>query len=352
MIDLLVLCGGKSAEHDVSLRSAASVLRHLNRSRYRISVVGIQKDGTSYPSEELKKKLKEIPADALQFPFDSNWLCLLSRIDPAVDIVFPVLHGPYGEDGIVQGVFEALNLPYVGAGVYASAVGMNKLCCKTILIDAGLPILPYVSFDWLTWKKGQQECLERAEYRLSFPMFVKPVNMGSSVGVNKSKDRHGLQEHVQVAFRYDDVILIEQGIEAREIEISVLGNLEPRVSLAGEIRPSREFYSYEAKYEDAASELLIPAPLSDSQMREVQNLALKAYTALQLEGMARIDFLMDRKTDQIWLNEPNTIPGFTAISMYPKLWEASGLPYPQLLDELIQLGFEKHRRRNRLSVER
>jgi D-alanine-D-alanine ligase len=229
---------------------------------------------------------------------------------------------------------------------------MNKIHSKKILAAAGLPVLPWFSIDRYDWETRRAEMVALAEAVSAYPLFVKPANLGSSIGINKSKNRESLQAHLEEAFRYDDFIVVEKGIEAREIEVSVLGNLEAQASVAGEIIPSREFYTYESKYHDNSSELLIPAPISESQMGEVRRLALEGYRALQLEGMARVDFLMDKQTGELWINEPNTIPGFTSISMYPKLWEASGLRYPELLDRLITLGIERYERRRRLSVDR
>ena len=349
----VVLCGGRSAEHEISLLSASSILNHLDKSRHKVSVMGIRKDGSCYPSHLLADQLNLDSGQDLDFPTGKDhWICLLDHLVPPADVVFPVLHGPFGEDGTVQGALEVLDIPYVGAGVWGSAVAMNKIHTKKILLEAGLPVLPFVSVSTPVWEEEPEEFLQLIESRLRYPLFVKPSNLGSSVGVNKSRDRQDLVRHIEVAFRYDEFIAIEQGIQAREIETSVLGNLQPRVSVAGEIIPSREFYSYESKYLDENSRLLIPAPLSKGKMKEVQELALKTYRALQLEGMARVDFLMEKETERVWVNEPNTIPGFTHISMYPKLWEAAGLPYAQLLEELITLGLERHQRRSGISVER
>jgi D-alanine-D-alanine ligase len=348
---LVVLCGGRSAEHEISFLSASSVLNMLDMEKYRIAVLGVRKDGRAYPPEELKERLSVGSDRELRFLSGVNWVATLAEMDPPAEVVFPLLHGPYGEDGTVQGLLELLDLPYVGAGVWGSAVGMNKIHSKILFKQAGLPVLPFRSLDRRQWEAAS-DCLDDLEAGLPYPMFVKPANMGSSVGINKAGDRSGLSAHIQTAFQYDDFVVIEQGIQAREIELSVLGNLRPRVSVAGEIIPSREFYSYEAKYLDDASQLLIPAPITGRQMQTAQQLALRGYQALQLEGMARMDFLMDRDSGDLWINEPNTIPGFTRISMYPKLWEASGLPYARLLDELIELGLERYRRRCALSVER
>ena len=350
MKHVLILCGGQSAEHEVSLLSASSILNGLDQTKHRLSVVGIQKDGSLYTPETIRGRLEIDAGREIRFPSGDHWVDVLRQVQPILDIVFPVLHGPFGEDGTVQGAFEVLGLPYVGAGVRGSAVGMNKVHSKQILASSGLPVLPHLSVGATEWKEDAENVLALAERELDYPLFVKPSNMGSSVGINKCKNRQQLAEHLPFAFQYDEFVVIEQGIEAREIEVSVLGNRKARTSVAGEIIPSREFYSYESKYVDGTSRLLIPAPLSKAEMEEVRDLALKAYRALQLEGMARIDFLMDKKNGQFWISEPNTIPGFTQISMYPKLWEASGLPYGELLDELIGLGLERHRRR-RFSTE-
>jgi len=352
MDHVVVLCGGRSAEHDISLLSASSILNHLDRSKHRISVLGIQKDGSIYSAGQIADKLELQIPDDVHFPSGQNWFSLLADLNPPADIVFPVLHGPFGEDGIVQGALEILDTAYVGSGVWGSAVGMNKICSKEILQWSGLPTLPWISLSQPQWQDNSDNMLKRIESQLDYPIFVKPANLGSSIGINKSKQRRDLAPHIEVAFQYDDYALCEQGIEAREIELSVLGNDHPEVSAAGEVVPCREFYSYEAKYIDEQSQLLIPAPLSEDQIQQVQQLALAAFEALQLEGMARIDCLLDKNTGDFWINEANTIPGFTRISMYPRLWEASGLSYGCLLDRLIELGLERHRRRKRLSVER
>lgn len=351
MKHVVVLCGGRSAEHEVSLISAQFVLRHLNQEKYQVSVLAIEKDGSLYSPEAASEKLGLNSSGPLNFPSGKHWVSVLLELNPVPDIVFPVLHGPFGEDGTVQGTLEVLNISYVGAGVLASAVAMSKIRSKEALRGADLPVLPAGSLVQTEWQEDAEESLKRMEENLHYPVFVKPDNMGSSVGINKSRNRDELTEHIEVAFRYDDRILVEQGIEAREIETAVLGNSQPEVSLVGEIIPSREFYSYQAKYRDQDSQILIPAPLSERQVQQVQELALKAFRALQLEGMARVDFLMDKETGQVWVSEANTIPGFTAISMYPKLWEASGVGSPELLDKLIDLGLERHIRRSRFSVE-
>ena len=349
---IVLLCGGKSAEHEVSFLSASAVLSHLDPAKYQISVLGIQKDGSLYSSETTRRDLKLNSSQEIGFPEGRHWVSVLTELTPATEVVFPVLHGPFGEDGTIQGTLEVLNIPYVGAGVWGSAVGMNKVYSKKILLQEGLPLLSFLSLTRKEWEDDREGCLQRVAEELSYPVFVKPANLGSSIGVHKSTHGEELLKHIDAAFCYDDQLVVEQGIDAREIEVSVLGNSDPKVSVAGEIIPSREFYSYEAKYLDGESQLLIPAPLSQEEMGQVQDLSLWTFKALQLEGMARIDFLMDRGTGQFWISEPNTIPGFTEASMYPKLWEASGLGYSELLDILIDLGLERQRRRSRFSVDR
>ena len=279
MKHVVVLCGGRSAEHEVSLVSAQWVFKHLNQEKYRVSVLAIEKDGSLYPPEAATDKLGVTSNDSLNVPSGKHWVSVLMNLDPVPDIVFPVLHGPFGEDGTVQGTLEVLNIPYVGAGVSASAVAMSKIHSKEVLRGAGLPVLPSRFLVQTEWKEGAEESLKRIEEELHYPVFVKPDNMGSSVGINKSRNRDELSEHIEVAFRYDDRVLVEEGVEAREIETAVLGNSQPEVSVVGEIIPSREFYSYQAKYGDENSQLLIPAPLSEEQVQQVQQLALKAFRA-------------------------------------------------------------------------
>jgi D-alanine-D-alanine ligase len=259
-----------------------------------------------------------------------------------LDVIFPVLHGPFGEDGTVQGFLDLLDIPYVGAGVTASALAMDKVAAKDLFKVHGLPTLPYLAFLRRDWEQHAQSVIAACEDQLSYPMFVKPANLGSSVGISKAHDRPELVTGLKEAARFDRKLLVEQGIEGREIEISVLGNDDPIASVPGEIIPCREFYSYAAKYLDDASDLLIPAPISEEETELVRQLAIRAYTAVDCAGMARVDFLMDKASGDIWLNEMNTIPGFTSISMYPKLWAASGISYPELIDRLLQLGFERH----------
>jgi D-alanine-D-alanine ligase len=267
----------------------------------------------------------------------------------ALDVVFPVLHGPYGEDGTVQGLLELANVPYVGAGVLASAVGMDKAAMKMVFTAKGLPVCDHEVVLKRDWERDEHRILKAVVTRLGYPLFVKPANLGSSVGISKAKHSVQLRAAISLAAEFDRKIVIEAAVpHAREIECAVLGNDEPEASVPGEIIPSREFYDYEAKYLDEASAALVPAPLTEAQAEEVRTLAVAAFKALDCAGMARVDFLLDGESGTLYLNELNTIPGFTTISMYAKLWEASGLPYPKLLDRLISLGLERHAEKQQL----
>jgi D-alanine-D-alanine ligase len=266
---------------------------------------------------------------------------------PEIDVVFPVLHGTFGEDGTVQGLLELAGVPYVGAGVLASAAGMDKDVMKRLFRDAGLPIVPWELVLRPEWESDPAAVGQRIEKTLRYPLFVKPVNLGSSVGISKVHNRGELSAAMELAAQYDRKILVENGIDAREIECAVLGNDHPAASVPGEIVPVNEFYDYEAKYIKEGSKLAIPAKLTARQTQHVQEVAIGAFQAIDAAGMGRVDFLLDRKTGKVYLNEINTIPGFTSISMYPKLWEASGVPYSQLLDRLIELAFERHREKAR-----
>jgi D-alanine-D-alanine ligase len=264
-----------------------------------------------------------------------------------IDVVFPVLHGPFGEDGTVQGLLELADIPYVGSGVIGSAVGMDKDIQKAVFAANGLPVVRHtVVYRW-QWDNDPTAAIDRIEGQIGYPCFVKPANLGSSVGISKAKSRPDLEAALHLAARFDRKMLAEQAVDAREIEVSVLGNDQPQASIPGEIVPSREFYDYQAKYVDSDSDLLIPAPLSESATDRIRELSIKAFQVLECAGMARVDFLLDRGTGDLYLNEVNTIPGFTPISMYPKLWEASGIPYSELIDRLIQLAIERHEDKTR-----
>jgi D-alanine-D-alanine ligase len=353
-----VLFGGRSGEHEVSLISARGVMQAIDRDRYEVVPIGITKEGRWIMDGDPHRLLSQAAQTGAQLndagrvteATPTLQVALAPRVEgngsdttlQNLDVVFPVLHGPFGEDGTVQGFLELAGLPYVGASVMTSAVGMDKAASKAIFSAAGLPILPYRVFLRRTWEAHPEQVVADCEAAFGYPMFVKPANLGSSVGVTKAHHRAELTDGLAEAARFDRKLVVEQGIRAREIELSVLGNDDPIVSVPGEIIPSREFYSYAAKYLDNSSQLLIPAPLTAGQTRQAQELAVRAFTALDGCGMARADFLMDRDTGRLWLNELNTIPGFTPISMYPKLWEASGIGYAELVDRLIQLAIERY----------
>ncbi len=359
-LNVAVLFGGRSGEHEVSLLSAASIMRALDRERYNVIPVGITRHGAwivgADPWTALQREDLSGTEGAALFGDPTRpglWRVTLegdtARLEllQQVDVVFPVLHGTYGEDGTLQGLLELAAVPYVGCGVLASAVAMDKALFKDVCCAWHLPIVPYVLVTRARWQTEGEALLDSLEAQLPYPVFVKPVNLGSSVGISKCRTREELRRGLDEAARYDRRLLVEQAVpKAREIEVSVLGNGDAiSASIAGEIIPGREFYDYAAKYLDDgenASKLLIPARLDEAQMEQVRMLAITAFRAVDGAGMGRVDFLMNGETGELFINEINTIPGFTAISMYPKLWEASGLPYPRLLDRLIELAFERH----------
>lgn len=351
-----VVFGGRSVEHDVSVVSARSVMAAFDRRRYRVVPIGITPDGrwiTGPRAEAIlreKKGSRSAPEGAL-LPDPGARLLAASagRGAPRPDVMFPVLHGSFGEDGSIQGLFEMAGVPYVGAGVIASAVGMDKIAAKRLWAEAGLPVLPFREIRREDYAARPSAALAAAARAIGYPCFVKPANSGSSIGISKATDARSLRRAADLAFRYDTRILVEEGIDrAREIEVAVLGNDRPEASVPGEIVPSNEFYDYDAKYVDGRSDARIPARLPLPVLRRVRALALRAYAVIGCEGMARVDFLLHPRTLRIWLSEVNTIPGFTSISMYPKLWEATGLSYPRLLDRLVRLALERHARRSRL----
>ena len=345
-----VLFGGRSGEHEVSLASARSVMSAMDKKKYDIYPVGIDKSGRwltggdpmaiLISGEDVEKANEDalivdirrdlLPAGAIRDRF------------PEVDVVFPVLHGPYGEDGTIQGLLELADLPYVGAGVLGSALGLDKVVQKAVLKAHDLPVVDYAVVMRRQWQKVPEDAIARVESRFSYPVFVKPANLGSSVGISKAHDREELYRAIALAARYDSKVLVEEAINAREIECSVLGNESPIASVLGEVVPSNEFYDYDAKYVDGDSELHIPATLDKGTSELIRGLAVKAFVAIDCAGMARVDFFICRDTGKVYINELNTIPGFTSISMYPKLWEASGMPYPELIDRLIGLAVERY----------
>ncbi|MGQ9672398.1 MAG: D-alanine--D-alanine ligase family protein [Candidatus Aminicenantales bacterium] len=344
-IRVALIFGGRSAEHEVSLLSASAIYKNLDKSRFQVVSLYITKGGQwkRVPSPLLPpQKLAAGPSFSF-LPWEVNrWSTKLRA-----DIYFPVLHGPFGEDGTLQGLLEMADVPYVGAGVLASAAGMDKEAMKILFAAAGLPLVKYRTFFDTDWRSDKKAVLSLLKKEFALPFFVKPANLGSSVGISKVKRRDQTARAMEKAFRYDRKILVEAAILGREIECSVLGNDHPRASLPGEVIPHREFYDYRDKYLEGKTKFRIPASLPQAQIAEVQRLAVAAYRAVGCSGMARIDFFLEEKTEKIYVNEINTIPGFTEISMYPKLWEASGISFPRLVEELIRLGFERHRKKKR-----
>jgi D-alanine-D-alanine ligase len=380
-----VLFGGRSGEHEVSLLSAASVLEAIDKKKYEVVPIGITKEGRwvtathaerllkgraseAHPSRPLRAGDPETTSAAAVLakgegvvvppipganhsalvPFETSSSELPAAHRPIdVDIIFPVLHGTFGEDGTIQGLLELADIPYVGAGVLGSAAGMDKDVMKRLFRDAGLPIVKHISVLRSVWRTEPKKVRKRIESALKYPVFVKPANLGSSVGISKVHGTSELAAAMDEAARYDRKLIVEQGIggnkgKAREIECSVLGNDDPVASVPGEIVPIKEFYDYNAKYLDKGSELIIPAELPFRKQTEVRQLAIAAFQAVDCAGLARVDLLMDPRSGRMYVNEINTIPGFTSISMYPKLWEATGIPYSELIDRLIQFGLERH----------
>ena len=392
-----ILFGGRSGEHEVSLLSAASVVNAIDKTKYEVVPIGITKDGRWLTAEHAEQLLRGqadksvrstqptplragdpeatpgaavlargesvvVPPEPARresglapFQTDAN---LRRASDRAinVDVIFPVLHGTFGEDGTIQGLLELADIAYVGAGVLGSSAGMDKDIMKSLFRAAGLPIVKHVTVLRSQFERESRKLQKLVESKLKYPVFVKPANLGSSVGISKAHDRKELGPAIAEAAKFDRKIVIEEGVggkknKAREIECAVLGNDDPKASVAGEIVPCKEFYDYDAKYLAEGSELVIPAKISKAEMKTVQRLAIAAFQSVDCTGLARVDFLMDPKSRRIYVNEINTMPGFTAISMYPKLWGATGLPYPELIDRLIRLGIERHedKKRNQYS---
>ena len=385
-----ILFGGRSGEHEVSLLSAASVLKAIDKDKYEVVPIGITQEGRWLTPARAERLLRgedhheetgrhlragdpqatpgaavlskgesvivpPVPQSHGLVPFESasgaeHAHPVEHSID--VDVIFPILHGTVGEDGTVQGLLELADIPYVGAGVLGSAAGMDKDVMKKLFAAARLPIVKHLTILRGHWERDRKVVTREIERKLKYPVFVKPANLGSSVGISKAHDRKELGPAIATAASYDRKIVIEQGVggkkqKARELEVSVLGNDDPRASIVGEIVPSAEFYDYSAKYLDEGSQLLIPAKISKKQMKETQRMAIAAFQAVDCTGLARVDFLMDPKSGKIYMNEINTMPGFTSISMYPKLWSASGLGYAELIDRLIQLAIERHQDKKR-----
>jgi len=360
-IKLGVIYGGRSGEHEVSLMSARSVLSVIDREKFDLIEIGITRQGLWLVGEDLWKKFHQEQYDSLTpayfLPVPHNPGIYITKdagltLFSALDVIFPVMHGTFSEDGTLQGLFELADLAYVGAGVLGSAVCMDKALFKDIMTAHHVPILPHMVFSRPQIEADINCCLDMAESIADYPLFTKPANLGSSVGISKCTQRSDLLEGFLEAARYDRRILVEKGLEnPREIEVSVLGNENSIASVPGEIVPKDIFYTYAEKYINDTAELLFPADLPDETAAEVQSLAIRAYQATDCAGMARVDFLIDRETGKLFLNELNTIPGFTKISMYPKLWEATGLPYPALIEKLIDLAMERKMQRDKIERE-
>ncbi|HVJ48994.1 D-alanine--D-alanine ligase [Desulfitobacterium sp.] len=348
---IIILFGGQSGEHEVSLDSAQSVLNTLDRSRYEIQTIGISKEGKWFWGVEPKdwQTPEEISTpDTLQVtliqdPTAPRFFALNGQELPnhgKFDLIFPVLHGPFGEDGTIQGLFEMSNAPYVGSGVLGSSLGMDKDRMKAVFSEAGLPMARSFTLLRSQFKDDSINILNQIELEIGYPCFIKPANLGSSVGISKAYNREGLKKSIELAALYDRKLVIEENIIGREIEVAVLGNESPRASVPGEILPANDFYDYEAKYHDTGSRLLIPAPLEPNVTNKLQKMAVTAFQAVEASGLSRVDFFVTAD-QQIFINEINTMPGFTQISMYPKLWEASGISYSEIIDRLISLGLER-----------
>jgi D-alanine-D-alanine ligase len=340
-----VIFGGRSGEHEVSLRSAEFIIRSLDPSKYEVVPIAITHEGRWLGSRNAMSMLSA--GEAIQAALTSGEPMNIlpePRQNGPVDVFFPIVHGTYGEDGTIQGLLELAGVPYVGAGVLGSAVGMDKDVMKRLLREAGLPVGDF----WVTRARDIDAFIREFSSELPYPVFVKPANMGSSVGITKAHNASELPAALGIAADFDRKIVVEKGIDAREIELSVLGNDDPKVSIPGEIIPAREFYDYHAKYVSDDSRLLVPAPLSEAQVRQAQALAVQAFQALECSGLARVDLFLEKSTGRFLVNEINTLPGFTSISMYPKLWEASGLSYADLLDQLIALALERHADKKKL----
>jgi D-alanine-D-alanine ligase len=360
-----IIFGGRSGEHEVSLRSARSVMDAIDREKYEVVPIGITKAGHwLVEGDPMKALASRVDPRLLKAPESDTESLAIATVNEAatmlvprasslseLDVIFPVLHGPFGEDGTVQGLLELAGLAYVGAGVTASAVAMDKIIYKDVMKAHGLPTMPYLYFKRKQWESESEAVMDQVEAELGYPVFTKPANLGSSVGISKCSDRVTLASGMEEAARFDRKVLVEKAVpHAREIEVSVLGNDDPIASLPGEIVPKREFYDYVAKYideGDEASDLIVPAPVSAEMTEQIRELAVRAYVAIDCAGLARVDFLLNGQSGEVFVNEINTIPGFTSISMYPKLWEATGISYSELISRLIDLALERHADRQR-----
>ena len=350
-----LLYGGKSAEHEVSLTTATAVTKAIDFDKYEIIPIYITLEGEwcrgpqlTKPAESIEdlifKKETSKPNHIIEFILDQN------QEQAKFDVIFPLLHGTNGEDGTVQGLLEVLNLPYVGNGVLASSAGMDKVVMKQLFGVAGLKQVPFVHFIRHEWENNHEAILDRCENELKYPMFVKPANLGSSVGISKASNREELANSIQLAWKYDRKIVVEEGIEAREIEMAVLGNNDPKVSVPGEIKPTTEFYDYDSKYKDGSTTLIIPAEVSPEVEENMREMAIAAFKILDCSGLVRADFFV--KDQEIYINEVNTMPGFTPVSMYPLLWQNTGVSYPELIDTLIELAISRHEEKQQLQYKK
>jgi len=343
-----VLFGGRSGEHEVSLASAASVIRGLDPDKYEPVPIGITKEGHWLVGQGAQKMLPEVLRTGQRVTMTADPTdAALVRLDGSgggqrLDVVFPVMHGTFGEDGTIQGLLDLASLPFVGAGVLGSAIAMDKDVSKKLLRAAKIPVVPWLAIRRDDWERAPFEVVQQIEKEFSYPVFVKPATLGSSVGMTKVHAHDELTPALNLAAEFAMKIMVELAVNAREIEVSVLGNRDPQASIPGEIVPHREFYDYAAKYLEEGTQLLIPAKLTEAQIKRLQKYAIAAFRTLELNGMARVDFFLEKEGEKIYLNEVNTIPGFTSISMYPKLWEASGIPFTKLIDKLIELALEQH----------
>lgn len=336
---LLVIFGGRSGEHEVSVKSARSVIENVDRNKFEVIPLAIGKNGAWLTGPKAQKILDS--GEKIDKGEGENKLIPYVTTQKEQLIIFPVLHGPYGEDGTIQGMFEMMNIPYVGSGVLGSALGMDKIIQKALFAQKNLPIVDYYWFLKKSWKTNKKKVMSEIEKHFGryYPLFVKPANLGSSVGISKAHNQKELEKAINLAGSYDRKILVERGVKnAREIEVSILGNDEPKASVCGEILPANEFYDYDAKYINEDTKLLIPAKIDKKTQEKIQKIATAAFKTLDCCGFARVDFFLEKKSGKIWLNEINTIPGFTSVSMYPKLWEASGTSYKQLIEKLIALA--------------
>lgn len=362
-----MLFGGRSAEHDVSLRSAMTIIDALDSDKYEVMPIGISRTGQWLTGGD---PMQALTSSSPMFHLGEGEMSSTETLDAAatselvhkagssasssvpsgvtegVDVIFPALHGPMGEDGTVQGLLELANVPYIGSGVLGSSMAMDKAVTKVILDQAGLPQLPWRLINRKDWRRDPEEIAEGIAETIGFPCFVKPANLGSSVGISKVHNAGEFTAAMELAAHHDRRIVVEQGVNAREIELAVLGNDEPIASIGGEVRPQGEFYDYNAKYVDDTAELIIPAKLDSTLLGYLQSMAVDAFKALDLAGLARVDFFVEKDTDRVYINEVNTLPGFTSISMYPMLWEASGVPISELVDRLVQLALERYSERH------